>query len=1125
MGKRLDRFLNFIKQIDKIDIYGQKISLKFMKESEYKTRFGGLITLVVGLLTGLWTLVSIYQLIYSSVNSIISQEYVMDAQELNSISFNPKSQNTFQVGFFNKQTQLPIDQNYFKIVSYYNQECDIINQKVEVLSFQEIQSKSVELTDCQDLIESSQEYQFLSQTKDGYFCFNKDKSFTENEVYPEIQQTVNCRNSINILVTKSKDLDDQILQNLKQNSTLSLSVPTTLVDYTDIQNPFDYTNIMKQFDTNLFFSTQSNIQQKLMIQINFQALIIEDERNYSIQQNRLMKSFAIQSISDKLINSALNPQEQSQLKNTINDSDVLFKIKISFSEQNYNKKYIRSFQSIPSILGSLGGGIKIVVLMGFLIVSPLCQIHFQKTMLNEVFNFENDQDDDDDENYQNNFNLQSLKSLDGIQTNNKNHISINNNSNISQAQNQDNPKKQQVSKGLQKINNFENQQNILQTSSPKYIQALKNVTSFIQIQNINQKQENLPTSTKSITNFKQIKNIEKPIQKQINQITNNYTHQNSMIFSKHSLQQENNNDELNFTQLSQLKGGERKNKMKEIIKGTIFINSQRQIDSQQCIDQNSPLPKFPQRLSFLSNAQSQKTIALTKKKQNDQKKAEEQIFEKYFKTTFNPLKISFIESLFYYIWPFGKFKRTKEQMSYSIDKLNYHLDSIYIIKKLLEIDKLKMLLLDENQIKLLEFLPKPTINLKKVVNQQESFQVSSNLITEDDQKKINILYQDTRNELTKATQAFQAFQSIKAKSSLTQIDRKLIDLLDPKIADYFNQDSDDNKSQIIQLNQMSLENENNQLNINYDKDTSNKIQLNYQQENTTPQSQNLIKEIYQKSKGSSGYISSPLEIYRSTAKKASMFKQPHIKRGSLHVTSQYNRQDEVEEYQKNNQIQIKYIQNDGQSDQHIPTRLTRLKSYSSEDINKMQRRSKESSVSSQQSKEGSSFYFGVKNISAQYPKSLEMQYVLDDSHLQQDVINGDMEESQQKQQQNQKISLELNNEINHSNPPGLKKIFSSSLISSCSHSIIADESIKLQSIDCQNLQMFTKQNKFCKSSNLIVSQNQKQAENQSEQINTSSEQTYFREKKNSSNEENKLVSQYEIQINLHKKVQSQENMS
>lgn len=63
-------------------------------------------------------------------------------------------------------------------------------------------------------------------------------------------------------------------------------------------------------------------------------------------------------------------------KNNIKEEDILFKVKLGFTKKNYYTKYNRYFQSIPTILGVLGGGIKIVVLMGFLIVSPLTKIHF-----------------------------------------------------------------------------------------------------------------------------------------------------------------------------------------------------------------------------------------------------------------------------------------------------------------------------------------------------------------------------------------------------------------------------------------------------------------------------------------------------------------------------------------------------------------------------------------------------------------------------------------------------------------------------------------------------------------------------------------------------------------------------
>lgn len=46
-----------------------------------------------------------------------------------------------------------------------------------------------------------------------------------------------------------------------------------------------------------------------------------------------------------------------------------------------------------------------------------------------------------------------------------------------------------------------------------------------------------------------------------------------------------------------------------------------------------------------------------------------------------------------------------------MNKINNSLDITYIVKKLQEIDKLKMILLSPDQIKLFDFLPKPNIDL------------------------------------------------------------------------------------------------------------------------------------------------------------------------------------------------------------------------------------------------------------------------------------------------------------------------------------------------------------------------------------------------------------------------------
>jgi hypothetical protein len=51
----------------------------------------------------------------------------------------------------------------------------------------------------------------------------------------------------------------------------------------------------------------------------------------------------------------------------------------------------------------------------------------------------------------------------------------------------------------------------------------------------------------------------------------------------------------------------------------------------------------------------------------------------------------------------------KKQFQKGVDKIFYKIDSVYLVKKLMELEKLKVLLLSPNQLKLFENLPRPKI--------------------------------------------------------------------------------------------------------------------------------------------------------------------------------------------------------------------------------------------------------------------------------------------------------------------------------------------------------------------------------------------------------------------------------
>lgn len=98
------------------------------------------------------------------------------------------------------------------------------------------------------------------------------------------------------------------------------------------------------------------------------------------------------------------------------------------------------------------------------------------------------------------------------------------------------------------------------------------------------------------------------------------------------------------------------------------------------------------------------TIVGIKKKDNP-----DRVFRRLFKSS--------TESLTMKLWDYLKyFLRLKQQVKnkqieFSMERVNERLDIVFIMKKLIEVDKLKMLFLNEDQRKVFEYLPKPIVKI------------------------------------------------------------------------------------------------------------------------------------------------------------------------------------------------------------------------------------------------------------------------------------------------------------------------------------------------------------------------------------------------------------------------------
>ncbi|CAK79722.1 unnamed protein product (macronuclear) [Paramecium tetraurelia] len=114
-------------------------------------------------------------------------------------------------------------------------------------------------------------------------------------------------------------------------------------------------------------------------------------------------------------------------------------------------------------------------------------------------------------------------------------------------------------------------------------------------------------------------------------------------------------------------------------------------------------------------------------------------------------------------------KKKMDQLDYSIKKYESFLDILFIIDKLQEIDKLKLILFNKAQMNLFEYLPKPTIYLDPYSPEQEELQFHSSILSP--QKSFE----------EKAKQASVAFEELLVDFENNPLTQKLIACLDKEV--------------------------------------------------------------------------------------------------------------------------------------------------------------------------------------------------------------------------------------------------------------------------------------------------------------------------------------------------------
>ncbi|KAL4473494.1 hypothetical protein ABPG74_022358 [Tetrahymena malaccensis] len=733
--------------IDKIDIFGSQIQLRFNKYSTYKTKFGSFVTiLIIGFI--FFRLFFIIQDVFQRVNPqvIYSERQVDDPAAFQITS------ETFPIAFAMEDSvtnNYYIDEGIYTVSASWNQKVKILNETTNINEYQ-WRRMSIELKPCtiENFKNKENQNYYLQLNYKNMYCLPPNSTLEiqgdfGSDMFSQIQLKVQkCTKNC-----KPQDvIDKQLL-----NSNFGMQLSDSYVDPTLKDKPF------KVYSRDMFWPTSILVPKVVYLYLRNNYVYSDFGWFFSdiITQRFPAYSFYEQSI--------FPPQYQ----------DYFFSIILRFEKQKEGS-YKRTYQNFNSIISEIGGFTQSLLAIGYLICTKISQLKLNQRLIRQAFNYQESAQSDDNlnekqiivnklkekVNFNKQSNIQQINTTQQLQTEFNNtfitHDQFNANSKFID------PKK--------RFGNFNSsyilkQPSIINTpnqSNQNLVNVLnENKLRFQFLQKAKQTNENQLKGSKFIvsdqsqkTNESNLKMNDQSLKEQrLSQQMNTLNKKRS--FSKQKKSKKKKQNDKNTTQEEQ-----------KTILGYLL--------SERCGSFNRSLTK--KNTEIIENISQKQANKLKKIIQKQDDKLVEEYFQKLMNQQTNSMTMSVWDRMKSLVFPFGKIKKKQKIIDYSLEKLYQKLDIFYIIKKLFEVDKLKRLLLDADQIQLFEYMPKPTIipDLAQKKNDKDK-----------QQNELDLLYQDNRSEIEKAKEAYFAYKNILNKQDPTILDYKIMNLLDSNLIGIF----------------------------------------------------------------------------------------------------------------------------------------------------------------------------------------------------------------------------------------------------------------------------------------------------------------------------------------------------
>ncbi|EAR87344.2 transmembrane protein, putative (macronuclear) [Tetrahymena thermophila SB210] len=757
--------------MDKIDLFGSQILLRFNGQPTHNTKFGSIITLSILTILGLRLFFIIKDVFLRTSPQVIFQERQVDNPSVFEIT-----NESFQFAFGMQDANFDhyIDESIYNIQVTQRTKKSVLNQATNQYEDQWI-DRDIKLVRCSldSFPDPATKDKFVQLKYYNMYCFPTNETLYIQGDFgsPEYQflrlTITQCQNSTN-QVCKGPD----VLKSYLRSANFALYFSDMFVDPTKKNDPF------QKFYRDMFYTTST---------------VVPKDVNFYLRNSYIQSDFGW--VQEDLV--TLHHPQFSYTDVNIEPSDFqdyFLQMIVRFEKQKENL-YLRYYKNLNNIISEIGGFTQSLLAIGFLICSRFSQLDLNKNIINEAFNFKN-------------IPLSSFYNQSGKRS--------------PQSSSDDNECKKEdekIQKNVDRNQNNSNLINIFPISSPSNSYMNQNYqSSAIDL---------FPSTARGNLNHTQ--NLQ-------NEIYQQQQLQQPQIFSPSKIQSQINNSQSSPLSKKQYKV---KNALNETglsmnvnqSSSAMFVNEQQFLTN--LIQQNQYKEQQKQnqqdQLAFIST-DHEKVKKQQQRLEEKEQKIKESIFKKLMQKTTSHMSLGVFEYLKLLIWPFGKLKEKKKVLDFSIDTLYYHLDVMYVVKKLLEVDKLKQILLDKDQLKLFEYIPKPTITSNYGFTEKE----------DDLQIDIDTQYQDKRTELQKAQQAFNAYQNISNKEHQNLLDNRIIELLDPKLLELFGSPS---KRSSLNLNQQNLNGTTNNQQIILLQQQHSQSQIQFEQLESARKSDNLSPKL------------------------------------------------------------------------------------------------------------------------------------------------------------------------------------------------------------------------------------------------------------------------------------------